>query len=144
MSVPVKIEGANSKIRAKVTKYGQLVTSPLAYSAPMQANLVTPDIAYNFIEPSAGEAIVITDVIASAAKSVSNTTPANIQIYQSNGINSLEIVDGILSPQLTGASNFVATGLNMLVPEGRWVNATTDDATILITIMYYKVPKAQV
>ena len=126
--------------KAKVTRFGQLVVAPLAYSDPILIELDTTNTAFNFIEPRAGESIVITDIIASANKSVSNTTPANVQIYQSDEVDSLVIVNGIVAPQLVGSANVDYIGLNMLVPEGRWVNATTDDATVLVTIMFYRVP----
>ena len=85
-------------------------------------------------------AVTQTEDVASANKSVSNTTPANVQIYQSDEVDSLSIVNGIVAPQLVGSANVDYIGLNLLVPEGRWVNATTDDATVLVTIMFYRVP----
>lgn len=140
MSHNIKITGDNNDTRAKVTKYGQLVVAPLSYSEPVFVELLVPGDAYNFIEPKAGESIVITDIIASANKDVSSTAPATVRIFQSDEVNSTSIIKGIIAPQLTRSSNVDYTGLNMIVPEGRWVNATTDDATILVTIMYYRVP----
>ncbi len=43
-------------------------------------------------------------------------------------------------PQLLRSDNVSYIGLNLLVPEGRWVNVKTSDASILVTIMYYRVP----
>lgn len=144
MSQQTAIVGDSNEVRAKVTRYGQLVVAPIAYSTPILVELITPGTVFNFLEPRAGESIVITDIIASANKNVSNTTPADVLIYQSNEANSSEVIEGIVSPQLTGSSNVDYIGLNLLIPEGRWVNATTDDATVLVTIMYYRVPVDQV
>ena len=141
MSHNVKITGDNNDTRAKVTKYGQLVVAPLSYSEPVFVELLVPGDAYNFIEPVAGEAVVITDIIVSANKDVSATTPATVRIFQSDEADSINIIKGIIAPQLTRSSNVDYTGLNMFVPEGRWINATTDDATVLVTIMYYRVPR---
>ena len=141
MSQNTSIVGEGNETRVKVTKYGQLVTAPLAYSEPVLVEMTTPGQVYNFAEPNAGESIVITDIIVSADKSVSNTTPADVRIYESDGIDSTTVIKGIVAPQLTGSSNQSYIGLNLLVPEGLWINATTTDASILITIMYYRVPQ---
>ena len=141
MSLNVKITGEHSDVRVKVTKFGQLVTAPLAYSEPVFQRLTVTGQAYNFIEPLAGHSAVITDIIVSADKNVSATSPADIAVYQSDEVDSLNLVKGIVSPQLIRSSNVSYIGLNMIVPEGRWVNAFTDDAEILITVMFYRVPQ---
>ena len=139
----VEIKDSHSGRTARVTQFGQLVTAPLAYSKPVQKVLDTPNTAFNFVEPSAGNFIVITDILVYASKSVSNTTPADIQIFQSDEIDSLTVVEGIARPQLIAGSNSELIGLNLIVSPGRWVNATTDDATVQITIMFYTVPEAR-
>ena len=137
----VRIAGENNSTRAKVTKYGQLVVAPLAYSNPIEKRLSVVNVAYNFIEPIANESIVITDIIVFADKSVSATAPANIQVYQSDEVDSLNVVAGIVTPQLTRGQSSELIGLNLKIPDGRWVNAVTDDNEVLITIMYYRVPQ---
>lgn len=141
MSQSTSIVGDGDETRVKVTRFGQLVTAPLAYSEPVLVEMSSVGQVYNLAEPIAGESIVITDIIVSANKQVSNTTPADVRLYESDGIDSTTVIKGIVAPQLTGSSNVDYIGLNMLVPEGRWINATTDDATILLTIMYYRVPQ---
>lgn len=140
MAGPVNIQDSHTGNTARVSRFGQLITAPLAYSEPVQQNLNIIDTAFNFLEPETGKSIVITDIIVSADKSVSVTDPAEIEIYESDEIDSLNIVQGIVSPRLLRGGDFNVTGLNLLVPEGRWVNATTSDNNILITIMFYRIP----
>jgi len=141
MSTPVVIKGGSRDTTAKVTKFGQLVVAPLAYSTPVGADLDATGTAFNFIIPEAGQSVVITDIIVAADKNVSNTTPADIQIFETSAIGSTTVDQIIVRPQLLRASNASFIGLNLLVPEGKFVNATTDDANILITIMFYRVPQ---
>jgi len=141
MSLNVKITGEHDDVRAKVTKYGQLVTAPLAYSEPVLERLTANNVAFNMLTPSTGESIVITGIIVNADKNVSNTTPADILIYESDGPDSLTVIKGIVAPQLIRSSNVSYIGLNLIVPVGRWINAVTNDGDILVTVMYYRVPK---
>ena len=66
--------------------------------------------------------------------------PADVVIYQADAIDSITPNPTIMRPQLVRSSNFPLTGLNLLIPEGKWVNAKTSDNTILLTIAFYRVP----
>lgn len=140
MSASVGIQDSKDGNAARVTRFGQLVVAPLAYSEPVARNLDTTDTAFNFLTPVAKHSIVITDIIVSADKDVSSVDPAEIEVYQADEASALDILQGIVSPRLTRGGDLVLTGLNLLVPEGRWINAKTNDNNILITIMFYRVP----
>jgi len=94
---------------------------------------------YNFIEPQPGQSIIITNVIVSADKNVSNTDPANVVVYQSDGVNSLTNLGTLVQPQLLRGENLNFL-MNLIVGEGVWVNATTNDDAILLFLYYYYVP----
>lgn len=144
MSTPSRIVDDHSGRHAQVTKYGQLVVSPLQFSTPVEQEMTATATAYNFAAPESGKSIVITDIIVFADRTVSNTTPADIQIYTADAPDSTTPINGIVSPQLTSGQSFVASGLNLLVDEGVWLNAQTDDATVLITVMFYRIPAEKV
>lgn len=140
MASSTSIVDPDSNHSAKVTEFGQLIVAPIDYSTAVEREMDTPGVAFNFLTPEHGKSIVITDIIASANKDVSSTTPADIPIFQAGSAISAVSLGDIVRPQLARAQNIALIGLNLLVPEGMWVNATTDDATILLTIMYYRVP----
>ena len=140
MAMPVNIHSANGKNQALVTEFGQLVVAPLAYSEPVTIELGVINTAFNFLVPVSGKSIVITDFLISANRDVSNTAPADIEIYGADAPDTLVISNGILSPRMIRSTNLPVTGLNMIVPPGQWVNAKTDDDAITITIMYYRIP----
>lgn len=140
MSVPTSLVDSSTQNAARVTKYGQLVTAPLDYSAPIEQNLSVIDTAFNFIEPLQNHDIVITDIIISADKSVSGTTPADVRIYTADAPDSITVISGIVSPQPLRGVTIALTGLNFIVGRGVWVNAKTDDNSVLATVAYYYIP----
>lgn len=144
MTTPVNIKDSDTGVVAKVTRFGQLVVAPIQYSTPVTIELDATGTAFNFITPQAGKNVVITDIIAAANKNVNLTTPANIEIFAADSATSTTPDPLIVSPQLIRSSNAGATGLNLLIDEGKWVNATTDDAEVLVTIMFYRVPSETV
>ena len=139
MAAPVNLADGDTSRVAKVTQFGELVTAPISYSDAASQNLNTVGQAFNLATPEHGNGIVITQVIASANSNVSNTVPADIVIYESDSQLSLDELDVVVRPQLTRARNFILSGLNLLVPPGRWVNAKTSDGDILLTIMFYRI-----
>lgn len=140
MSANVGIKDSKTGQSVRVTRFGQLVVSPLDYSTPLERELDTINTAFNFLAPEDGKNIVITDIVLSADKDVSNVDPAEIEIYEADAADSLTAAPSIISPRLIRSANLALTGLNLLIPEGKWVNAKTNDNNVLITIMFYRVP----
>lgn len=139
MSTPAVIQDANSGNRAIVTRYGQLVTSPVDYSTPVAKTLDVINTAYNFIEPTMDQSIVITDIILTANKNV-GAGDATVTIYEADSIDTTTSTKDILNLEMIKQSNLVLTGLNLIITEGFFVNAKTDDDDVFVTIMFYRVP----
>ena len=139
MTLGVTLRDKLSGNQAVVTKYGQLVVAPVEYGTSSLVSLATTGVAFSLVEPLAGHGIVVTDIIASADKNVSNTTPAGIDIYTSTEIDSLTKTSALVRPQLVRADNIAMIGLNLLVPGGLFINATTTDASVLLTMIYYRI-----
>ena len=140
MAAPCNIIDSNSGHKAKVTKWGQLIVAPLQYSEPETVEMDVVDTAFNFIIPASNQSIVITDIIVSADKNVSATTPAEVEVYTAGAPDSIDVIKSILQPRLTRSTNLPVTGLNLLIGEGVWVNGKTNDIGVLLTIMFYRVP----
>jgi hypothetical protein len=143
MSAPTVIQDAASGNRATVTRFGQLVVAPVDYSTPVAQTLDVINTAYNFVEPSQDQNIVITDIILTANKNV-GATDATVTLYEASDIDTVTSDKDILNLEMIKQSNLVLTGLNMIVTEGKFVNAKTDDDDIFVTIMYYRVPVERV
>lgn len=139
MSTPVVIQDAKTGNRATVTRFGQLITAPVDYSTPVAQKLEVINTAYNFIEPSMDQNIVITDIILTANKNV-GATDATVIVYEADEVDELTSFKDIINLEMIKQSNLVLTGLNMIVTAGKYVNAKTDDDDVFVTIMYYRVP----
>ncbi len=144
MSTPTVIKDNNSGNTAKVSKFGQLIVASLDYSTPISDSLDVIDTAFNFVRPQQDHSVVITDIVVSADNSVSNVVPAEVEIYEATTADTTTIDTGIVSPRVVRADNLALNGLNLLVPEGKFVNAKTNDNNVLVTIMFYRVPAEDV
>jgi len=143
MSIPSVIKDNNSGVTAKVTEFGQLVVAPLQYSTPIVDELDVINTAFNFIEPQQDRSIVITDIIISADRVV-GVNGADVEIYEAISADTTTVDITILEVDMVKQTQLGLTGLNLIVPEGKFVNAKTDDNNILVTIMFYRVPEEDV
>ena len=139
MPVPSYIVDPHNGLAARVTEFGQLVVSPIAYSTPVTGTLSVINTAVNFVEPKGNHSIIITDVILSSDKNV-GVDGAAVLVYCATAIDETTVADGILEVNMLKNTARDLIGLNLIVGEGKWVNAKTDDAGIEVTIAYYRVP----
>tara|TARA_R110002096_G_C14050082_1_gene673217 strand:- start:32 stop:493 length:462 start_codon:yes stop_codon:yes gene_type:complete len=137
--IPTVIADPYSGIRARVSDFGQLAVAPLAYSKPSFKKLTVINTAYSFVAPEEGHQIVITDIILTANKNV-GVNDATVDIYEAESPTTTVITQAIIELEMIKQSNLSLTGLNLIIPEGLWVNAKTDDNDIFVTLMYYRVP----
>ncbi|MCK5643049.1 MAG: hypothetical protein KAJ19_19735 [Gammaproteobacteria bacterium] len=144
MSTPTNIIDSKTGQTAKVSRFGQLIVAPIDYSTPIERDLDVIDTAFNFVEPLEGHSIVVTDIIVTGGADVNPITAADVNIYQADAVDSIAPNPTIIRPQVVKSSNFPLTGLNILIPEGKWINAKTSDVTVLLTIACYRVPVERV
>jgi hypothetical protein len=131
------IDGSGNGRAARVTSIGQLVTAPFAYDETVFKELALADTAYNFWPPKPGEQFVITGVLFRADKQVSSTVDATVVIYEATTDTSTTVSKILIQFAVVEGDIINATALNLLVNEGRYVNAKTDDDDIHMTIMGY-------
>jgi hypothetical protein len=122
---------------AMVTKRGQLVTAPLKYNTTYFNAMTATGTAYNFITPKTGEQFVITGYIVSSDKNVNATNGAIVSIYEATSLTATSASKTILTLDLGKLDGAQVVGLNILTSKGVWINSTTDDATINLTILGY-------
>ena len=141
MPVPSKIIDPVTGMAATVTDFGQLVVAPVDYSTVAQQEADTINTAFNLIEPTYGQQVVVTDIILSANRNV-GVNDATVDLYTATAPDTTTVDSGILSLELEKNGKLVLTGLNLITTAGKWINIKTNDATIFATIMYYRVPLA--
>ena len=142
MSTPIQIiDGRGSKIRACVNHLGALIVAPSSYDESKFNELAEDDTAYNFFLPKAGEQFVITGFIATADQQVASNADANVVIYEATSPTSTTEVKNLIQFAITQKTSVTAFPLNILVNEGVYLNAKTDDDDIHMTITGYYIPK---
>lgn len=129
---------ADHNTSAKVSKRGQTIVAPLAYSKFYFASAVVINTAYNLVIPKPGKKFVITDIILSADKGVSGTNGAIVELYEAETPNTLVVSTSIYTDEILKLDRVVLTGLNVLiVTEGRWINVKTNDNTVRASVAGY-------
>jgi len=137
--MPLNIEikdGTGSCSKTKVTSRGQLVTAPLEFSSAFGTTADVVNVAFNLVSPVPGKGFVVTAILLSANKGV-GTNDASVQLYEASSATSTVVDSGVLDIEMEKRSSRDIASLNLLVPEGKWLNLKTNDATIFATIMGY-------
>ena len=138
MSAPIRIIDPHTGVGARVTEFGQLVTSPIDYSVSSQIVAAVADLPYNLVGPEHGRSIIVTSIILTANKNV-GVNDATVTLYSSSTATATTGAD-ILQLELERNGKLVLTGLNLRVESGLFLNVQTNDATVYATVLYYRVP----
>jgi hypothetical protein len=139
MSLNVLIQNGTTggNFPAKVTFRNQLVTAPLEFNDTYYAMLDTITIPFNLITPRTGKQFVIDGLIISGDRNINNTTGAIVSIFEADAADSAVSTKQIFSLDVGRLDRGNATGLNIITTEGVWINATTDDTNISVTLIGY-------
>lgn len=142
-NVSVRLRGRGSANEAIVTPDGRLVVGQLSYD-DTQFNSLTGTGAFNFYKPRTGFRFVIKGLNIRAAQSVSNSFDATVVIYEASELTGTVIDKTLWQEGMVRAAHTGLSGLNILVNEGKWVNAKTTDPTVNMLIMgyYVRIPAA--
>ena len=140
MSIDVRIKG-NNGTRVEVTRSGELVVAPLAYSETHFDVLDTPNTAYSFFPPEKDKQFVITGFNMKADRDVSSTVDASVIIYEASSVDTTTEDKILFQEAMVKGERTGYTNTNLLVNAGKWVNAKTTDDDIHMTIMGYYIDK---
>lgn len=128
-----------AKVGARVTSNGQLVVAPYAYDEVQYTKLDAAAQGYTFFPPKAGQQFVLTGVVLTADKNV--VGDCIVDIYEAVAEDSATIDKSIFQFEILKNSDRQLVGLNILINEGVFLNAKTDDDDVFATLMGYYVPK---
>jgi len=144
MTLPVVIQGhnhPNSGVQdAKVNGTGALVTAAFDYDETKFVELAEPDVAYNFYNPKAGRAFVITGMIATGDKQIAANADATVVIYEAITDVTTSVDKELLTFVITQSTVVPLVPLNIFVNEGKFINAKTDDDDVHLNIFGYYIP----
>jgi hypothetical protein len=131
--------GRGKKYSASVTSRGQVVTAPIEYNDTYYNSMSATATAYNFVTPKTNKRFVITGYIVASNKDVSSTTGAEIPIIEASSPSSTTPTKTHLTLELGKLDGRQLTGLNIITTAGVWINASTDDASVNLTLLGYYV-----
>ena len=139
MPTPVNIlDGSRgTKKRAGVTSIGQLVVAPFSYDETEFKELAVDDAVYNFYKPRAKQQFVITGMFAVGDQQITANANAVVIIYEANGSDVTTVDKILLEFVIKQDQSIPITGLNIIVNEGKWINAVTSDDDVFVTIFGY-------
>lgn len=140
MTVKHVIEGASGRLAA-VTPGGALAVGPVSFNLIEFNELAATATAYNFYSPRSGHQFIVTSIFAYGDKQVAGATNATVEVYEASSTTETT-VDRIIMKFEIGQNEFHPfTNLNLLVNEGVFINAKTDDDDVHMNILGYYVEK---
>jgi hypothetical protein len=145
MTIGIVIEDAHgTDAKAKVLSNGQVVTGPYAFSTASTQTMDVAATSYTFWPPESGKRFVVTDVLVYANRNV-GVNDATVEIYEStDGPATGTVSKELLTFEIASKTGRDLVGLNLIITEGSWINAETDDDDVFLTIMgYYVVSETQ-
>ena len=138
MTLDVNIsDGSGSgRHKARVTHNGELIVRDAAkFSTAIRTILDGTGTAFNITPPKAGSNYIVTGLLVNADKSV--TATAVVEIYESSSATSTIQDKGVITIDVTKNTTIPLFPLRLIVSEGAFLNAETDDATVNITTLGY-------
>lgn len=121
---------------AKVTPNGELVTGALSYSEPYYVELGVDNQIYNAVPAKVGKRFIIVGMLIGADRNV--TTDCSVHVYESLSAVGTSDKD-ILIIDLNKGQHTYLNLINVATQSTRWINATTDDDDVDLTVFGYYV-----
>lgn len=129
-------DGGQTGNKVKVTPQHQLAVGPVEFSETVQQDLDVIDTAFNFVKPQVGKFFTLTGFIINTAKTI-DINGATIEIYEADADDSTTVDKQIYKFDLTRQQIAGLASKNIMITEGKFLNAKTDSATVLVTIDGY-------
>ena len=138
--IGLSLFGGAKRTPARVTEIGELVTAPFAYDVSKFNTLGTDGAAVNFYPPISGKQFVIKGMVIFADKDVSDADDTVIVVYEATSSTETTVDKIILQFGMGRLTVLALLPLNLLVREGKFINAKTGDDDMHLNIMGHYIP----
>lgn len=137
MSIQSRIAGGKKRYEVEVTKHGQLVTSDLSFARFYNGATASNDVPVNVVEPRSGYCFIITTIILSGDRSI-GANGAVSTLYESD-VGPVDTVQErvVITEEIAKQTRMTATGLNIEVSAGKWLNLVSDDVIVRANVSGY-------
>lgn len=129
-------DGSGKGAAAQVTSRGELVVGSLRFSQSYSTQCAVINQAYNLVGPSTNERFVITEILISTNNAV-GVNGSVVDIYEASSESSTTIDRTILQLEVNKQTSVPITGINLIVTEGKWINAKVSDNSVYVVVMGY-------
>jgi hypothetical protein len=139
MSIQSRIVGGKDRTEVLVTKFGQIITSPIDFSTFYLGSTAADDVPVNVVPPKSGFFFVVTSIILSGDRSI-GANGAVTTVFTSD-IGPVDTVQEsvIITEEIAKQTRMTTVALNIRVPEAKWVNVVSDDVIVRCNISGYYV-----
>jgi hypothetical protein len=137
--INVRIKGGKNNNSPEITERGQLITGPLDFSKFYFGTTASNNVAVNVVEPKTRMCFIITAIILSADRSVGANGAVTDVFENTTGPTNGTVTKQIIQEEIAKQTRMTATGLNIIVTEGAWVNVKSDDVVVRCNIAGYYV-----
>ena len=135
--IGVKLQdGQGTSNVAKVSDNGILAVGQLS---PSSSNTQTMDVVgapFNLVVPKSGQKFIVTGLIINGTRSVS-VNGARIQVFSAPAVDSAVIITAGVTLDVNRNETIVLIPIEIEIPAGVIINATTDSATVNLTVLGY-------
>ncbi len=121
----------------KVTPNGELCINSLTYSEPHYVELGVDAQVYNCVDAINKHRFIVVGMLIGADRNV--TTDCSVHVYESDTPDGLSTRD-ILTIDLNKGQHTYLNLINLSTEASKYINATTDDDDVDLTIFGYYVP----
>lgn len=140
MSIISQIEDPSTRNKAAVTARGQLVVSNISFSESFTNLVDVINTAFNLVPPKVGRKFVITDIILTGDKIISNVTDATVVLYEASKIGSIVEDNVLLEVDVARSASIPLIGLNLITKEAsKFINIKSTDINVKATLMGFYV-----
>jgi len=139
MGIKTRIFGGRWGTEPEITKRGQLVTGALEFEQFHLGSTIANNVAVNVIEPVSTKCFIITAIILSGNRDIGVNGAITDVFENTTGPTSAIVNREILQEEISKQTRMTATGLNIIVSAGSWVNVKSDDVIVRCNIAGYYV-----
>ena len=132
-------DGGETSNFVKVTNQNQLVVGELDFTTTVQNDIDIVDTAFNFFKPQAGKIFIITQILVNATRSAS-VNGTVVEIYQASSASSTTVDEQTFKLDIARQQVIALSGLNIRIPQGKFLNVKADSVVVLVTIGGYFAP----
>jgi hypothetical protein len=137
--ISARLVGGTGGNSPEITERGQIVTGALSFETFYLGATAVANTAVNVVPPKSGKCFIITAIILSGNRDV-GVNGAITDVFENlSGPTDGTINTEIIQEEIAKQTRMTATGLNIIVSRGAWVNVKSDDVIVRCNIAGYYV-----